>query len=215
MRHLWSFLAGVAAAPLSWLLIALGQSGSGRTITGWIETNSFNAANLIEPAVYLAAAGILLGLLGTLRISPLGPMVAGLLLIAPYAGMFVDPFAVHDAVPGDRRLLGDSLQLRLPLENGTLLLLGALLLMATFSWQRWRRWPAPAGAAPSVGTGYDTPTINDWSPAPTGPPDADSPPYSLGYPESRPQTTSTWRPEGESPWSVPPGASTRRDGTPD
>jgi hypothetical protein len=209
MRHLWSFLAGVAAAPLSWVLIALGQGGSARTITGWIEADTFNAARLIEPAVYLAAAGVLLGLLGTLRISPLGPIVAGLLLVAPYAGMFVDPFAIHDAVPADRRLLGDPLQLRLPLENGTLLLLGALLLMATFSWHRWRRWPAPA-AEPSVGTGYDSPTITDWTP--TGPPDADSPPYGLGYPESSGQPTSTWRREGASPWSVPPGPPARRDG---
>lgn len=149
MRHLWSFLAGIVAAPLTWLLIALGQSGSTRTVTGWVNSGSFNAANLIEAAAYLLVAGILLGLLGTLRVSPLGPLVAGLLLVAPYGGLFANPFAVRDAVPAGWKLLGDPLPLRLPLDNGTLFLLGALLLMATFSVQRWRRWPAPAAAVPA------------------------------------------------------------------
>lgn len=150
MRHLWSFLAGIVAAPLTWLLIALGQSGSARTVTGWVNSGSFNTANLIEAAAYLLVAGILLGLLGTLRVSPLGPLVAGLLLIAPYGGLFANPFAVRDAVPAGWKLLGDPLPLRLPLDNGTLFLLGALLLMATFSVQRWRRWPAVPAAPAST-----------------------------------------------------------------
>jgi hypothetical protein len=141
MRHLWSLLAGVVAAPLTWVLVSMGQGGSTRTVTGWLESRRYDTVDLIEPAAYLAVAGIVLGLIGTLRFSPLGPLVAGLLLIGPYAGMFADPFTVRDAVPGDWEVLGDPLPLRLPLDNGTLLLLGVLLVMATFSVQRWRRWP--------------------------------------------------------------------------
>jgi hypothetical protein len=83
VRHFWSLVAGVVAAPIVWVLVALGQSDSTATIDRWAETSTFHTARLIEPAVYLAAAGIVLGLIATLRISPLGPAVAGLLLAAP------------------------------------------------------------------------------------------------------------------------------------
>ncbi len=83
MRHLWSFLAGMVAAPVAWILLALGQQGSASTVDRWTEAGTYNVANLIEPTVYLAVGGLALGLLATLRISPLGPLVAGLLLVAP------------------------------------------------------------------------------------------------------------------------------------
>ena len=219
MRHLWSFLAGVVAAPLIWVLIALGQSGSARTITGWVEVGTFNTANLIESAVYLGVAGILLGLVGMLRTSPLGPFVAGLLLAAPYAGMFAAPFTVRDAVPGNWKLFGDPLHLRLPLENGTLFLIGVMLLVAVFSRQRWRTWPAPAGPTTPATTGDgrggdDDPTLTDWSSfsSKSSDSEADTTPMSLGYPAG-PPTPLPQRREGGSPWSAPPRASTTREDT--
>jgi len=143
MRHLWSFLGGLAAAPLCWLLIAIGQATSADTLTGWVDSDRYETAYLIGPAIYLLAGGIVLGVLGTLRISPAGPITAGLLLIAPYAAMFANPFAVRDAVPSDWRVVGEPLPLRLPLENGTLALVGVGLVVAAASVQRWRAWPAP------------------------------------------------------------------------
>ena len=156
MRHLWSFLAGLVVAPITWVLVTLGQDGSSRTVDRWVEIGTFNTANLIEPAVYLGVGGVLLGLLGTLRFSPLGPLVAGALLVTPYVGMFVAPFSVRDAIPHEWKVFGDPLPLRLPVENGTLFLIGLLLLMATFSQQRWRQWPTPGdradhGTHPRVG----------------------------------------------------------------
>ena len=112
MRHLWSFLAGLAVAPVTWVLVTLGQDGSVRTVDRWVEIGTYSTPNLIEPAVYLGVAGILLGLLGTLRFSPFGPLVAGLLLAVPYLGLFVAPFSVRDRVPDDLKLLGDPLPLR-------------------------------------------------------------------------------------------------------
>ncbi|TDB84201.1 hypothetical protein E1091_17680, partial [Micromonospora fluostatini] len=147
MRHLWSFLAGLVVAPVTWVLVTLGQDGSTRTVDRWVEVGTFNTANLIEPAVYLAVGGILLGLLGTLRVSPLGPLVAGLLLVTPYVGMFVAPFEVRDRIPDGWGVFGDPLPLELPVENGTLFLIGVLLMMAVVSRQRWRRWPRPAALA--------------------------------------------------------------------
>ncbi|MEH1016324.1 hypothetical protein V6U90_24865 [Micromonospora sp. CPCC 206060] len=207
MRHLWSFLAGVVVAPVTWVLITLGQDGSGRTINRWVEVGTFNPANLIEPAVYLAAAGILLGLVGTLRTSPLGTLTAGLLLVMPYVGMFLAPYGVRDRVPNGWEVFGDPLPLRLPVENGTLFLIGVMLLIATFSVQRWRRWPArvPA-AAPTAGTYTpdESRALTDWPPTPE-PADRDTTPLSLGYPDQTPTEPLPRREAGASPWSAPPG----------
>jgi hypothetical protein len=146
MRHLWSLLAGVLAAPLAWGLIAVGQARSQQTVTGWVDSRGFDTTDLIEPASYLVVAGILLGLIATLRISPLGPLIAGLLLSAVYAGMFVEPLDVRNAVPDDWDLFNRHIPLRGPLDNGTVLLVGMLLLVAMFSGQRWRVWPTLAGS---------------------------------------------------------------------
>jgi hypothetical protein len=217
MRHLWSFLAGVVAAPIAWMLITLGQDGSSRTVTHWVEVGTFATANLIEPTVYLAVAGIVLGLLGTLRVSPLGPLVAGLLLVAPYVGMFVDPFALRDRLPTNWSVFGDKLPLLQPVQNGTLFLIGVLLLMATFSLRRWQRWPAaetdgtppPAVTAP----GDDEPTPTDWSALTADLPDRDATPPTLGYPSTEAPTTPLPRRGGESPWSAPPRSGIQRETT--
>ncbi|GAA3747597.1 hypothetical protein GCM10022225_34280 [Plantactinospora mayteni] len=212
MRHLWSFLAGVVAAPLTWALIALGQDGSARTVTRWVEVGTFNTANLIQGAVYLGVAGILLGLLGTLRLSPAGPLVAGLLLVAPYAGLFVDPFTVRDAVPANWKLFGDPLLLVQALDNGTTFLIGVLLLMATFSIQRWRRWPRPVAAGPApTSSDVEEPTPTDWSLL-NNPPEADIKPPTLGYPEPDTEPLPPLpRRDAGSPWSAPPRSATTRD----
>jgi hypothetical protein len=220
MRHLWSFLAGLVVAPVTWGLVTLGQDGSGRTVHRWVEIGTYSTPNLIEPAVYLGVAGILLGLLGTLRISPLGPLVAGLLLVIPYVGMFIAPFTVLDKIPDRWKVLGDPLPLDQPVRNGTLFLIGLLLLMATFSVQRWRRSPA----APSVGaeltpTG-DTPpehnfTLGDWPPSGARS-EQDTAPLTLGYPDSGTPTQPLPRRGGtESPWTAPPrhGAGSASDST--
>ncbi|MER5700865.1 hypothetical protein ABT023_02725 [Micromonospora sp. NPDC002296] len=216
MRHLWSFLAGLVVAPVTWVLVTLGQDGSARTITRWVEIGTFNTANLIEPAVYLAVAGILLGLLGTLRFSPLGPLVAGLLLVAPYVGLFAVPFKVRDRLPEDWKVLGDPLPLHLPVQNGTLFLIGALLLMATFSGQRWRRWPRPAtepAPAPAERPDENSFTLTDWPPSTGSGPDRDTVAPSLGYPDPAPPEPLPRRTGGESPWSAPPRSTNRSEDT--
>ncbi|WP_433531550.1 hypothetical protein ACQPYA_05490 [Micromonospora sp. CA-263727] len=213
MRHLWSLLAGLVVAPVTWVLLTLGQDGSAGTVDRWVEIGTSNPANLIEPAVYLAVGGIVLGLLGTLRISPLGPLVAGLLLVTPYVGLFVAPFQVRDLIPGGWEFLGDPLPLRLPVQNGTLFLVGMLLLMATFSGQRWRRWPRPV-TEPTPPPVAETPTqeltLADW---PAGQPERETAPLSLGYPDPDPTPTEPLprRTGSASPWSAPPGSLPRRD----
>ncbi|MFE9688745.1 hypothetical protein [Micromonospora sp. NPDC005806] len=214
MRHLWSFLAGLVVAPVTWVLVTLGQDGSGRTIHRWVELGTYSTPNLIEPAVYLGVAGILLGLLATLRFSPFGPLVAGLLLAVPYIGMFVAPFTVRDQVPEGWKLFEDPLPLRQPLENGTLFLIGVLLLMAVFSGQRWRRWPGEPAAGAEL-TAADKPiehsaALGDWPPSDSA---KDTAPLTVGYPEPTPTDPLPRRTGSESPWSAPPRATSRPEGT--
>lgn len=153
MRHLWSLVAGILAAPLAWLLLAIGQSGSRRTVAGWEQDGFFDTGQLVGPVIFLAVAGLLLGVLGTLRWSPAGPVAAGLLLILPTVFMFGNPLRTLEffSYDQDRRLLWQDFRPWLPVENGTLLVLGALLLVAVASVQRWRKWPVlPAPVPPAT-----------------------------------------------------------------
>ncbi|GAA4577725.1 hypothetical protein GCM10023176_51790 [Micromonospora coerulea] len=217
MRHLWSFLAGLVVAPVTWVLVTLGQDGSTRTVHRWVEIGTYSTPNLIEPAVYLGAAGILLGLLGTLRVSPLGPLVAGLLLVTPYIGMFLAPFTVRGWIPDDWKVLGDPLPLRQPVENGTVFLIGLLLLVAVLSAQRWRQWPAATSPAEAELTAADKPVENNFSlsdwPSTGARDDRGTAPLTLGYPDPTPTDPLPRRATGESPWSAPPRAATRPEGT--
>ena len=137
MRHLASLLAGMIAAPAAWLLIALGQEGF---------ADARVPGGLAAPAAYVAGAGVLLGLVATLRISPLGPLVAGLLLLTAPVLLFVYGERTLDAIPDTIWLFTRSFEIQPepPLANGTLLLVGAALTMSVFSAKRWRRWPAAA-----------------------------------------------------------------------
>jgi hypothetical protein len=151
MRHLGSLIAGILIAPAAWILIALGQQKSATTIAAWQQSGGYNTRDLLLPASYLLAAGILVGLIATLRISPVGPLVAGLFYAGTYVGLFISPTRVRNAVPGTLNLLNRDIAMRTPLDNGTLLLVGIALLIAVFSFGRWRARPSavpvPAGVA--------------------------------------------------------------------
>lgn len=133
-------------APLAWGLLAMGQAGTAATMAAWAASNEFDTTDLVKPGAYLAAAGILFGLVATLRISPLGPLVAGAAYLGLYVGVFIDPFATQDAVPNTWKIFDEPIPLRTPLVNGTLLAIGALLVVAVVSTKRWRAWPAEAAA---------------------------------------------------------------------
>ncbi|GAA4450750.1 hypothetical protein GCM10023170_036930 [Phytohabitans houttuyneae] len=206
-------LAGVAAAPLTWVLVATGQAESSSTVAGWAQARRYDTVDLIEPAAYLVVAGVLLGIIGTLRFSPLGPLVAGLLLITPYAGLFVDPLAVRDTVPDGWSVLDRDIPLLVPLDNGTLVLLGALLVVAAFSVQRWRRWPLASGYSPEPFVIKDEPdTLPDLATSSTSLSSFNAfGTQPLLDPDETPTVPS--RPGGKTPWSAPPaGAGKRTDG---
>lgn len=146
MRHLGSFIAALVIAPVAWILLAMGQDRSARAFEALRDAPGA-VGGLVRPVLLLAAAGLLLGLIGTLRLSPLGAASAGAGYAASYLALLISPertLALFDRIVP---VAGRSVDLAVPLESGSTLLLGALLLVAAVSRQRWRRWPALAGAA--------------------------------------------------------------------
>ncbi|HZN20256.1 MAG TPA: hypothetical protein VFB84_19005 [Micromonosporaceae bacterium] len=198
MRHLWSLIAGVVIAPLAWGLLAIGQPQSSETIAAWEQQDTIYTGDLLKPAAFLAVAAILLGLVATLRFSPAGALVAGLLLLVPAVGLFVDPASLRNGLPDDFTLAGQTVHVRTPLDNGTLLLLGLLLVVSAFSVQRWRRWPV---AEPGLETEPDTEVL----PGPSGEStDPDTEPLTV------PPDSSPWRPSTPAPSASTPSASAPR-----
>ncbi len=145
MRHLWSLLVGVLVAPLAWLVMSIGQVSTGKQFAAQDSTGHFVASDFLPPLLFLVGAGLLLGVLACLRISPLGPLVAGVAYLASYAALLIWPQRTYDQFAYTFHLSfldgqgnGD---LTTPLTSGIAPLLGALLLVAVVSVKRWRRWP--------------------------------------------------------------------------
>lgn len=141
MRHFWTLIAAIATTPLTWLLLAYGQDRSIQAFTNEDSTGAFDNGDFIRPVVCLAAAGLLLGLLATLRFSPLGATAAGLFYSASYLALLVQPDTVMDLLPNNISLAGRDANPATPLRTGMTMVLGALLLVAVVSVGRWRRWP--------------------------------------------------------------------------
>ena len=144
MRHLGSLLAGLLVAPAVWLLLAIGQPQATTAFATWQSHNAYDTADLIGPVAYLAAGGLLLGLVASLRISPLGPAIAGVAYAAMYGVLFVNPFWGLDRIPKHLDLQVTDAYPRIPVTNGTIALLAGCLLTSLISAKRWREWPKAA-----------------------------------------------------------------------
>jgi hypothetical protein len=148
MRHLGSLLAGLVIGPIAWLLIALGAPRSQEIFARWATEDTVNPRDLLVPAALFAGAGILIGLVGMLRWSPLGPLVAGAMYLGAYVALFFLPSQRLTALPR-WRVAGAVIDPVAPLASGALPVLGVALVMAVFSVKRWRRWPAVSAPPPA------------------------------------------------------------------
>jgi hypothetical protein len=151
MRHIGTLIAAIVIAPLAWALLALGQD---RSIAAFAEANRssgvFDTDDLVRPLLCLAAAGLLLGFLGTLRFSPLGAMLIGIGYTSSYTLLLIAPNGLLDLFTKDLSVAGRHVDLTTPIRTGTALVLGVLLLVGSISVGRWRRWPRPADLASEV-----------------------------------------------------------------
>lgn len=143
MRHIWTVIAAAVIAPLAWLMLAYGQDRSLQAFANGGSSGSFDADDFVRPVLCLLAAGLLFGLIATLRFSPLGAVLTGVVYTASYLALLVNPDALLDLFPNKLSLAGRAADPTTPLRTGATLVLGALLLVGVVSVGRWRRWPVP------------------------------------------------------------------------
>ncbi|HEY2669121.1 MAG TPA: hypothetical protein VGJ07_01965 [Rugosimonospora sp.] len=146
MRHTATLIAAIVIAPLAWILIAFGQDRSAQAFANAQSNGGFHTGDFVRPLLFLAAAGILIGLIATLRVSPVGAVLTGVVYAGSYALLLVTPKRLVSLLPHHLSVAGRSADLTMPLRTGTTLLLGAAMLVAVTSAGRWRRWPAPTQA---------------------------------------------------------------------
>jgi hypothetical protein len=147
MRHIVTLIAAVVIGPLAWVLIAFGQDRSAQVFATGDRAGVLHGSDFARPVFMLAAAGLLLGLIATLRWSPLGAVATGAVYAASYLLLLAAPGTVmrvfrHSSLS----IAGQHSDASTPIRSGTALLLGGLLLVAVFSVGRWRRWPSTRGS---------------------------------------------------------------------
>ena len=150
MRHIGTVIAAVIVGPLAWILFALGQDRSARAFADAQNGGALDSGDLVRPALLLAAAGLLLGLIATLRFSPLGAALTGLIYSTTYLGLLINPTAMLRLLDQKPTLNGHQVDLAAPLRTGTSLLVGSLLLVGVVSIRRWQQWPQHAADAPAA-----------------------------------------------------------------
>lgn len=155
MRHLGSILLSLLLAPLIWALTGIGT-------TRFSEAYAGGSDRVITAAVAIAAllaAGGAYALLVLPRLAPLGPALAGLILLGATVWPLVDRASFIDTVPGTFIRVEGAL--RAPAAAGLGLLLAVPLLATLASPRRWRRTVGPDPA--THGTVYGSPV--DYRPA--------------------------------------------------
>ncbi|TML33003.1 MAG: hypothetical protein E6G35_01045 [Actinobacteria bacterium] len=203
MRHLGTLIAAIVIAPAAWLLIAFGQPEAGSSFAKAQTTGAWPAGDFLAPLLLLAGAGLLLGLIGTLRFSPLGAVLTGLVYTASYVAVLFAGKTVNDLLNYRITITGHTADLRTPVASGATLMLGTLLLVSVVSVRRWRRWPAagtePYDEALDEGNGNTEDTRPFWPSSEPSPSPVRTTAGSLGSDEP-----TTERQFG-SPWRTPPG----------
>ena len=166
MRHLGSIVLGLLLAPVIWALAGIGA-------VKFAEPSRDLDPELFTMVVglgVLAAAGLAYALLFLPRLSPLGPVLAGLpLLVASLWGALASGSFV-DIVPGDVFGIQDAAYR--PVEFAPLL--AVPLLLTILSPRRWRGHDGPGPGAmpayPVFPTRPDQPPAGQYYPPPSWPP---------------------------------------------
>jgi hypothetical protein len=146
MRHLGSLLLAAVIAPLVWVLMGIGSAKS----TGDLLASQRDVLAIGVGVAALLAAGLCYAPLVLARLSPIGPMLAGVAFLGAGLWALVLPRSFTDAVPDE--FLGVPGALERPGFEFAVLLAVPLLLTA-LSARRWHRYaasqPAWSGYAPA------------------------------------------------------------------
>ena len=182
MRHLWSLALALVLTPLIYI-------SAGLSAVKFDDANGLGASATVG---LLAAfvAGALYALLVMGRLSPVGPIVAGLVYLGVTLWAVLDRDGFESVIPAD--LVGQVGVLHVPVGMGTALL-AAPLLLTVFSPRRWR------GSDTSAAPGYDA--------APVYPDVASSaaPTYAASVPSAAPTYVAPSDSAISDPTYAPPG----------
>jgi hypothetical protein len=159
MRHLLSVLLALVLAPVIYIC-------AGFSVVWFAEATARGDTDVVKAVLAVAAALVAGGLYAVLvmaRLSPLGPVLAGLLFLALAGWAIGDTAGFKSTVPGTLLGVGDVLHAATPFGTS---LLAVPLLITVFSPRRWRRGapgtesydgspsypPTPGSAAPTYST---------------------------------------------------------------
>jgi hypothetical protein len=168
MRHIGTLIAAIVIGPLAWILIAFGQDRSAAAFANAQTNSAFHTGDFVRPLIFLAAAGLILGLIATLRFSPLGAGLTGVVYVMSYVWLFIDAKGLLNIFKHPLSIGGENADPTIPVRTGTTLLVGALLLVSVASMARWRRWPRTA-AAPAVPAGTGPESVEPYGLGPGDP----------------------------------------------
>jgi hypothetical protein len=189
MRHIGTLIAAILIAPVAWLMLAAGQD---RSVQAFANGPAYGR-DFRHPLELLLGAGLLLGILATLRLSPIGSGLTGAVYVLSYLGLLVSPQGTLSLFGRGVSVDGHHIDTATPVRSGTSFVLGALMLMAVFSVGRWRRWPRledllPDEDDPDRPVGLDgldlappPPPRREPRPTPTFEPDPDPEPEFAGW----------------------------------
>jgi hypothetical protein len=200
MRHLGSIILSLVLAPTIYLLVGIGLI---KTSTPGIDGRTDPSA-LAVGFVTMVTAGLLYALLVQSRLSPLGPVLAAVVLLVVQVWVLFAKENFTSTFP--KAVFGVEDAAMAPAEVGAALLLAVPLLVTVVSPRRWRRTaqpaaPAPYAAAPPYGYQQYTPS---YPPPPPAPFPAAQPPVSAppGFPPAPPAPSWAYPPQSEAPTTL-------------
>jgi len=150
MRHLISLVLGVVLAPVIYVLAGVSNSKASDHVL--LHKNDLTTLGLAIGCI--VAAGALYSVLILIRLSPVGPMVAGAILAVPSVWALLDATRFNDLLPTSFLGVRGALTFG---ASSTLLLAAVPLVATVFSPRRWRASADSAAsnefdASPSYGT---------------------------------------------------------------
>ena len=166
MRHLGSIVLSLILAPAAYLLAGIGLV---EAVDNSSVAPHHDYLKVTLGILAIGGAGLLYSLLVLSRLSPLGPVLAGLLYLTASVWALFSYDSLGKLLPDS--VLGVHRAADAPL-NGLALLMAVPLLLTILSPRRWRRYAQPgAAAAPAMAgsVGYQPPPpYNPSYPAPAG-----------------------------------------------
>lgn len=141
MRHLTSLIAGIVVAIVAWGVLGWAQAKLGATAVSGISSHNWGTYSW--PLLFLAIGGLLIGLIASTRISPSGPLIAGIGYLVLQA-LYVQWPGFLNWLPNS--VFGQTDIWTRPARSGLFAVLGLAMLVAVASVRRWQRWPSRTGA---------------------------------------------------------------------